>query len=780
MNKVFISCALPYANGPCHLGHLRSTYVPADIYARYNRMNGNKVLFVCASDEHGTPIAVMAEKEGKKPIEIAKRYHDMIANDLESCDISFNNFSRTSDKAHYDLAQNFFLNLYNKGLIYEKEISQLYCEECQKFLPDRYVIGECPHCGGEGARGDHCEVCGRHLEPTELKNPKCLSCTHDPVIKESSQYFFKLSNFQNDIENYIENTDLPANVKNYSSQWLKEGLKDWILSRDMDWGIPIPLENAKGKIIYVWGEAFLGYISSASQWAKKINTSTKESNVDSNVDSSLNSNECSSSASNSGFDSDSKVHWEDYWDDKTIHFIGKDIIYHHAIFWTSLLDGYGCKLPTNIIAGEYLSLEGRKMSTSQNWVIWVKDFVKKYDSDLLRYYLTVNAPLNKDTDFSWDDFQRRINDELADVLGNFLHRSFVFTHKFFDGKIPTFDNPSSEDLEFQRKIDNISDTVGSLIEEFKFREGLVEIIKIAKAGNKYFNDKEPWKAVKEDEQAAANCIHLCIQLSKKLAIMLIPYIPKKAKSILDILNLDILNISENLNITTNITTNVNNNCGSLVSNSNYYQWGDIKLNNLNNISWNEAQTPLEVGQEIKKAKPLFKKIEDEVIANEKELLYKSLETHPNQDEKSKDKNKDKNKTDDSNKNSCNISSSIKNGENSESVKKSGNGENMKDMIDIDDFMKLDIRIGEIIEAVAVEKSEKLLKLKVNIGEKEIQVVAGIAKKYSPEELLNRQVIVLVNLKPAKLFGIKSEGMLLATDSASLLKADDSKVGESIG
>ncbi|MGL6298135.1 MAG: methionine--tRNA ligase subunit beta, partial [Methanobacteriaceae archaeon] len=444
--------------------------------------------------------------------------------------------------------------------------------------------------------------------------------------------------------------------------------------------------------------------------------------------------------------------WKEYWDDTTIHFIGKDIIYHHAIFWTSLLDGYGCKLPTNIIAGEYLSLEGRKMSTSQNWVIWVEDFVKKYDSDLLRYYLTINAPLNKDTDFSWDDFQRRINDELADVLGNFLHRSFVFTHKFFDGKVPAFENPSSDDLEFKNKIENISDTVGNLIEEFKFREGLVEIIKIAKAGNKYFNDKEPWKAVKENKESAANCIHLCTQLSKKLAIMLIPYIPKKANDILDILSISNLNADSNI-----------------INNPDYYQWSENKQNILNNISWNEINEPLNVGHEIKKAKPLFEKIEDDVIAKEKELLYKNLENQISSTN---------NATDNNNNNNDNDGNKESNKESNKNINEKS--ENMKDTIDINDFMKLDIRIGEIIEAESVEKSEKLLKLKVNIGEKEIQVVAGIAKKYSPDDLLNRQVVVLVNLKPAKLFGIKSEGMLLATDSASLLKADEGNIGEQVG
>ncbi|MDL2270625.1 methionine--tRNA ligase [Methanobrevibacter sp. OttesenSCG-928-I08] len=657
MSKIFISCALPYANGPCHLGHLRSTYLPADIYARYNRMIGNDVLFVCATDEHGTPIAVKADKENKKPIEIAKRYHDMIVRDVESCNISLDNFTRTSDEAHYKIAQNFFLELYNNDLIYKKDIQQLYCENCNKFLPDRYVEGICSFCGAD-ARGDHCESCGRHLEPTDLDEPKCLTCGHTPIIKDTYQYFFALSKFQKDLEEYISSHDkLPANVKNYSENWLKEGLEDWVLTRDMDWGIPVPLEEAKGKVIYVWGEAFLGYISSASQWSKNSNKK-----------------------------------WEDYWDDDVIHFIGKDIIYHHAIFWPALLKAYGCKLPDNIYAGEFLSLEGEKMSTSKNWVVWIKDFVEDFDSDLLRYYLTINAPLNKDTDFSWDDFARRVNDELADVIGNFLHRTFTFTHKYFDGNLPDYLNPDDEDTEFELLMKEVPDTVGNLISDLKFREGLIEIFKIAKIGNKYFNDCEPWKAVKENPQKAANCIYLSNQLAKILAITLKPYIPIKADEIAKIIN----------------------------------------LNNSN--QWKDANVPIPVGHRISKAKPLFKKIDDEIIENEKEKLYKNLKE----------------------------------------------SENMSDLITIDDFGKVDIRIGQIKEAEKIEKSDKLLKLQVDIGDKVIQVVAGIAQNYSIDELIDKKIAVVVNLEPAKLFGTKSEGMILATDdSVALLSPDECNIGEKI-
>ncbi|WP_297981960.1 methionine--tRNA ligase [uncultured Methanobrevibacter sp.] len=687
MTKIFISCALPYANGPCHLGHLRSTYIPADIYARYNRMAGNEVLMVCATDEHGTPIAVRADAEGKKPIEIAKRYHDMIEEDIKSCDITLDNFARTSDELHYKISQDFFLYLYNKGLIYEEAIQQLYCEDCEKFLPDRYVEGICPVCGAD-ARGDHCESCGRALDPVELEEPKCLTCGHTPVIRDSTQYFFKLSHFQSQLEEYISTNEyLPANVRNYAENWLKEGLQDWIMTRDMKWGIPVPLDGAEGKVIYVWGEAFIGYISSAAAWSRRTG-----------------------------------IPWEDYWDGHVVHFIGKDIIYHHSLFWPAMLMGRDCKLPDDIFAGEFLSLEGRKMSTSKNWVIWVSDFVKDFESDLLRYYLTVNAPLNKDTDFSWDDFGRRINDELADVIGNFLHRTFTFTKKFFDSMIPEYADPSEEDLAFEEEIKGLAGTVGELISTMKFREGLVEIVRVAKAGNKYFNDMEPWKAVKENPQKAANCLYLSNQLSHALAILLKPYIPNKADAICDIMN---------------------------ISHDN---------------GWDDASEFLDSGHQINKAKPLFKKIDPEVIEAQKEKLYKNLEEHES-DSKKDEGEKNKSKKDEGEKNKS-----------KKEKTKEDDGEKM-DLISIDDFAKVEIKIGQVVECEKIEKSNKLLKTQIDIGDKTIQVVAGLGKRYAPEDLIGKKLPVVTNLKPAKLMGEKSEGMIMATESAAILTPDDCEIGE---
>ena len=637
-------------------------------------MAGNEVLMVCATDEHGTPIAVKADAEGKEPIEVAKRYHDMIVEDINSCDISFDNFARTTDEIHYQISQNFFKYLYDKGLIYEETIQQLYCENCEKFLPDRYVEGICPVCGAE-ARGDHCEVCGRALDPIELVEPRCLTCGNTPVIRDSIQYFFKLSHFQKPLEEYIStNPYLPPNVRNYAQNWLKEGLQDWIMTRDMKWGIPVPLEGAEGKVIYVWGEAFIGYMSSAAAWSRRTG-----------------------------------IPWEDYWNGHVVHFIGKDIIYHHSLFWPAMLLGRDCKLPDDIFAGEFLSLEGRKMSTSKNWVVWVADFVKDFDSDLLRYYLTINAPLNKDTDFSWDEFQRRVNDELADVIGNFLHRTFTFTNKFFDGKVPEYKNPSEADLEFEQAIKELPDKVGDLIADMKFREGLVEIILTAKKGNKYFNDQEPWKAVKEDMERASNCLYLSNQLCKAMAVLLKPYIPNKADAICEIINIP----TEN--------------------------------------TWDDAKVFLETGHEINKAKPLFKKIEDKVIEEQKEKLYKNLETQENE---SKDDKKDDKKSEES----------------------KDEGEKM-DLISIDEFAKVEIKIGKILECEKIEKSNKLLRTQIDIGDKTIQVIAGLGKRYAPEDLVGKKVPVVTNLKPAKLMGELSEGMIMATESAAILTPDDCEIGE---
>lgn len=675
MSKLFISCALPYANGPCHLGHLRSTYIPADIYARYNRMTGVDTLMVCSTDEHGTPIAVRAEQEKKNPKDITDIYHEIIGNDLKSCNISLDSFRRTTDEIHYKMAQDFFLDLYNKGYIYEKVIDQLYCDECKRSLPDRYVEGTCPYCESEGARGDQCEVCGRHLNPTDLVEPHCLICDNTPHIEQSKQYYFKLHEFEQPLKEWINsNEHLPKNVKNFAKEWLNDGLKDWIMTRDMNWGIPVPLNDAEGKVLYVWAEAFEGYQSSAASWANKHN-----------------------------------LDWKEYWDDKTVHFIGKDIIYHHTLFWPSMLMGRGWNLPYSVVGGGYLSLEGRKMSTSKGWVIWVEDFLKKFDSDLLRYYMVINAPLNKDTDFSWDDFQRRVNNELTDNLGNFIHRTFTFTNKFFDGKIPEMGSYTDEDKEFEEKIKALPDVVANYIDNFQFREGLQGIMSLTKEANKYFNDKKPWKGVKEDIESAKTCINLSNQLVHVLSIVLTPYIPISVQKIRKVLNMPTEHVD-----------------------------GFMKFEERTPlVKWDEAKEFLPAGYEINSAKPLFSKIPDEIIKEEKDKLY-SLEEENKENE----------------------------------------DDNMSDLISIDEFGKVKLVVGQIKEAQKIDGSENLLKLQVDLGKEVRQVVAGIAKRYEVDELIDKKVIVVANLQPAKLFGVESNGMLLATDSMELLTTEGN-VGEYI-
>lgn len=677
MSKLFISCALPYANGACHLGHLRSTYIPADIYARYNRMNDVDTIMVCSTDEHGTPIAVRAEQEGRDPKEIADYYHKLIGDDLKAADISLDSFQRTTNPKHYEIAQEFFTHLYADEYIYEKIIDQLYCDSCKRSLPDRYVEGICPYCGSE-ARGDQCEGCGRHLDPVELEEPRCLICGSTPHIQASKQYYFKLEEFQEPLNEWINgNNHLQPYVKNFAREWIKDGLKDWVMTRDMKWGIPVPIEGEEDKVLYVWAEAFEGYLSSAAIWADE-------------------------------HDKD----WHEYWDDKAVHFIGKDIIYHHTIFWPSMLMGHQMKLPYSVIGGGYLSLEGQKMSTSRGWVVWVKDFLENFDSDMLRYYLTINAPLNKDTDFSWEDFQRRINNELTDNLGNFIHRTFTFTKKFFDNKIPEITTMSDEDKAFEEEIKSLPKRVSDAIENFEFRDGLLEIMNTTKNANKYFNDKKPWKMVKEDIQSAQACLYLSNQLVHTLSIVLRPYLPETVAKIRKVLNMP-----------------------------EDYTPGFMKYDERTlDVLWDEATNFLPSGYEIGKAKPLFKKIEDEVIEKQLEKLAKLEEEVTQEDEKGDEK--------------------------------------MSELITIDEFGNVELVVGQIKEAERIDGSKNLLKVQVDLGDEIRQVVAGLAQKYDPEELVDRKVIVVANLEPAKLFGVESNGMLLATDSMELLTTEG-KVGEHI-
>ncbi len=644
--RYLITTALAYTNGPLHLGHVRSTYIPADILYKYLKLKGEEVIHIGGTDNHGVPILLRAEKEKKNPEEIVEFYHKAIKEDLDSLNIGFDAFGKTHSEIHIKTAQEFFLKLLENGYIYEKEIEQFYCESCKKFLPDRYVEGICPYCGGE-ARGDHCESCGRHLEPFELKEPYCVLCGGKPVIKKTKHYFFKLSALKKELEEYIKNADeMPEHVKNLALNWIKE-LKDWDVSRDISWGVPIPNSN---QVMYVWLEAPIGYIS----FTKMLGDI-----------------------------------WKKYWfdkDTKIYHFIGKDITVHHAVFWPGMLIAHGSyNLPTAVVSGGYLTLEGKKMSTSKNWVIWIKDFVKEFEPDYLRYYLIMAAPLFKDCDFSFDDFKAKINNELINIIGNFTHRVLTFTYRKFK-KIPIVNNLEKEDKEFLNYIDNKIKEYDKLIREFKFRDALVSVLHIAIEGNSYFQKMEPWNI--KDEERLKQILYTCCRAVKTISYLLYPYMPKKSEGLLNIMN-------EKL---------------------------DLELR----------------GNKLNKPKIIFKKIDDEKIEKMKNNLYKNIK-------------KDE--------------------------------EEIMNQITIDDLAKIELKVGKIINAEDIPKSKKLLKVIVDLGEEKRQIVAGIKGYYSPEELIGKKVIVVTNLKPAKLCGVLSEGMILAAEdenTVSLLTVDkDVKEGSKV-
>ncbi len=663
--KVLVTSALPYANGPIHLGHLSGAYLPADIYVRYKRLRGDDVLYVCGSDEHGVPITITAEKEGVTPQVIIDRYHNLNKDAFEKFGMSFDIYSRTSLPTHYKTAQEFFLNFHKQGILNEKKTMQFFDEKVKMFLPDRYVEGTCPKCGYEEARSDECEKCGALYDPSELINPKSKITGETPSLRETSHWYFPLGKFQKRLENYVKEMSdkygWKDNVLQYCNSWFKDGLRDRAVTRDLDWGIKVPLPNAEGKVLYVWFEAVLGYISAT----KKLGEERGEPDL-----------------------------WKKYWQDeetKYIAFIGKDNIVFHTIIFPSMLmawnDGNDNKyiLPQNVPANEFLNFEGKKFSKSRNWGIDVHEFLDIFPPDPLRYTLAANLPENKDTDFFWKEFQARNNNELADILGNFVNRTFIFAHKHFNGEVPERENLSEMDLGMLELIEAAPKKIGALIERYKLKDAVLEMMNIARAANKYFNDSEPWKTVKTDKQKGANTINICLQTIYTLAELFYPVIPFSAEKLFKMLNAEP---------------------------TDWYDAGKGKL---------------AVGTKLNKGEILFTKIDD-----------KEIEAQTN---KLKEPEKDKEKFD--------------------------------EIITIDDFARVKLRSGKILEAEKIKKSEKLLKLQVRIKGETRQVVAGIGKFYSPEELIGKNIILVANLKPAKLFGIESQGMILAVeDEAGKLNVID--------
>ena len=643
--RFLVTSALPYANGPLHIGHAIGAYIPADVYVRYLRLKGKEVIYICGTDEHGTPISVQAEKEGVTPKELVDKYHKIIKDTFDKLGISFDNFSRTTSKLHYELSREFFLKIMEKGYIYKKRVSRPYCKRCKRFLPDRYVRGICPECGAKDQRGDQCEVCGKQLEPHELKEAYCAICKEKPVMKETEHWFFKLSEFSEKLEQWIlKNEHWPPNAKNFSLGWIKKGLEDRAITRDLDWGVPVPLEEAKGKVLYVWFDAPIGYISATKEWAIKIKKPEE---------------------------------WKKYWKDKgckIVHFIGKDNIPFHAIIWPAMLMAHGgYNLPWQISSNEYLNLEGRKMSTSRGWVIWLHDILAKFPADYLRYYLIAINPSKHDADFSLAEFKEKVNNELISNFGNFVYRVLSFIKSRFDGKVPE-PRDEGEVKAIEEKVSKIVGEVENHLENFRFSQALYAGMSLASLGNEYFQQNEPWK----NEEKAKDVLFICANLTRTLAIVMLPFIPFSATRLLEMLNIK----SENL-------------------------------------SWDSAKKfSMAPGHEISEAKMLFRKISDEAIKSFSERYLKAKE------------------------------------------------DVAKKEITIEDFNKLDLRVGKIIEVKDHENADNLYVLKIDLGALgNKQVVAGLKRKYSKAELLGKKVVVIANLKAAKIRGVKSECMLLAATDA---------------
>ncbi len=635
MNKkrYLVTSALPYANGYIHLGHIAGAYLPADIYVKYKRLKKEDVIFICGSDEHGTAIEISALKEKVTPKEIIDRYHFANEKAFRDLGIEFDIYSRTSNEIHHKTSQEFFLNLYNKKLLIKKSEKQLYSEIDKKFLADRFVEGTCPICGYEEARGDQCEACGSNLSPLELINPKSKISGDTPIIKESSNFYFPLEKFQTKLEEWIsKKTNWKSNVKNYCEGWFKTGLKDRAITRDLDWGVKVPLEGYEGKVIYVWFEAPIGYISATKELFIKKGDPEK---------------------------------WKEYWCDdntKLIHFIGKDNIIFHAIVFPAMLMAHsGFILPENIPANEFLNLEGGKLSKSKGHGILVKDIVQEYNPDLVRYVVASNLPENKDSDLSIEDFKTKNNNELAGILGNFINRTVVFTKNKFNNKVP---ERNRNDLEILEDIKKQTEVIEECYENFRFRDALNETMNLARIANKYFNDSEPWNVIKTDIEKCKHIINNCLNICYSIAIAIYPLLPFTSKKILKILNVENSDLS----------------------------WDKIgKINLVENV---------ELGTN--------------------EILFPQIE---------------------------NINKSLEN--------------KMEEEITITDFQKLNLKIAKVITCEKVPNSKKLLKLKIKIGKDERQIVAGIAEHYTADELIDKSIVVVANMKKTKIMGIESEGMLLA-------------------
>jgi methionyl-tRNA synthetase len=659
--KYTITAALPYTNGPIHIGHLAGVYVPSDIYARYLRLQGRDVLFVCGSDEHGVAISMKAKKEGITPQEVIDKYDAIIRKSFIDFGISFDNYSRTSFKIHHDTASDFFRKLYDNGDFIEEVTEQLYDAKANQFLADRFVVGTCPKCGNEEAYGDQCEKCGSTLNATDLINPKSTITGDIPVLKSTKHWFLPLDRYQDFLKDWIlvgHEKDWKNNVLGQVKSWLDDGLKPRAVTRDLDWGIDVPVAGAEGKKLYVWFDAPIGYISSTKEWAAR-----------------------------EGKD------WEPYWKDagtKLVHFIGKDNIVFHCIIFPAMLKAEGSYiLPDNVPANEFLNLEGNKLSTSKNWAVWLHEYLLDFPDkqDSLRYALTSNAPENKDNDFTWKDFQARNNNELAAIFGNFINRVVVLTNKYYNGIVPEPNDFSDVDEQTLAELKAYPAVISSSIERYRFREAQGELMNVARLGNKYLADEEPWKMVKTNPERVQTQMYVALQIAAALRILCEPFLPFTACKLSGILK-------TNLNLS----------------------WKDVS----------ETSDLIPAGHQIGEGEILFAQIEDAEIQNQIDKL-----------EATKKANVMENKV----------------------------VESQKETTTFEDFSKLDLRVGTILEAEKMPKANKLLVLKVDTGMDVRTIVSGIAEHFSPEEVIGKRVTVLVNLAPRALRGVESQGMILMSNNA---------------
>ncbi|MEZ0007309.1 methionyl-tRNA synthetase [Flavobacterium sp. 28YEA47A] len=653
-----ITAALPYTNGPIHIGHLAGVYVPSDIYARFLRMQGRDVAFICGSDEHGVAISMKAKKEGITPQEVIDKYHTLIKKSFEDFGISFDNYSRTSAKIHHDTASQFFRTLYDKGDFIEEVTEQLYDAKANQFLADRFVIGTCPKCGNEEAYGDQCERCGSSLNATDLINPKSTITGETPILKSTKHWFLPLDRYDAFLREWIlvgHKNDWKPNVYGQVKSWLEDGLKPRAVTRDLDWGIPVPVEGAEGKVLYVWFDAPIGYISSTKEWAQR-----------------------------EGKD------WEPYWkseDTKLVHFIGKDNIVFHCVIFPAMLKAEGSYiLPDNVPANEFLNLEGNKLSTSKNWAVWLHEYLEDFPEkqDVLRYALTSNAPETKDNDFTWKDFQARNNNELVAIFGNFINRVVVLTNKYYDGIVPQPNDFSEIDEATLTELKAYPAVIASSVERYRFREALGELMNVARLGNKYLADEEPWKVIKDNPERVKTQMYVALQIAGALSVLAEPFLPFTAQKLTRILNTE-----------------------------SKFSWDTIS----------ENSDLIPAGHKIGEAELLFAKIEDEEIQKQVDKL-----------EATKTANKAENKK----------------------------AEPQKDLIQYEDFAKMDLRVGTILEAEKMPKANKLLVLKIDTGIDIRTIVSGIAESFSPEEIIGKKVTVLANLAPRNLRGVESQGMILMT------------------